>query len=468
MAIKNFSDVIPCHLFMDCLPGLSYIYNKEGELVAWSSSKTWDILGYSDEELNNKHILEFIPEDERESVQKAMSTVFEKGSVLLEHNAVSKDGTLIPTLASAVRMEINGEEYLAGLTIDISELAEARVKIKDQLKEINQLNEYLTQRNIFLKEKIDLCGSHGNIIGVSESILYILYKAEQVATTDAPVLLLGETGTGKEMIAEFIHNNSDRKDKLFVRVNCASIPENLIETELFGHVRGAYTGAVGDRKGRFEMAAGGTIFLDEIGELPLHIQSKLLHVLQDGKYEKVGSSVTINSDVRVIAATNRVLTDEISKGNFRKDLFYRINVFPITVSPLRQRKEDIMPLANFFIKKYSTRFNIPVEVIPKETITMLKNYNWPGNIRELENIIERGVICSRDKILNIEELQIFSDGTQTDQLSLHDYEKKYILEILENTNWKISGKGGAADILDVNHQTLRSKIKKLGIERPSL
>jgi len=468
MAIKNFSDVIPCHLFMDCLPGLSYIYNKEGELVAWSSSKTWDILGYSDEELHNKHILEFIPEDEREGVQKAMSTVFEKGGVVLEHNALAKDGTLKPALASAVRMEINGEEYLAGLTIDISELAEARVKIKDQVKEINKLNEFLTDKNIYLQEKIELCGSHSNIIGVSESITYILYKAEQVAPTDAPVLLLGETGAGKEMIAEFIHNNSDRKDKLFVQVNCASIPENLIETELFGHVRGAYTGAVGDRKGRFEMAEGGTLFLDEVGELPLHIQSKLLHVLHDGKYEKVGSSVTINSDVRIIAATNRVLTDEVSKGNFRKDLFYRINVFPITVSPLRQRKEDIIPLTNFFIKKYSSRFNIPIEVIPKETYTMLENYNWPGNIRELENIIERGVISSRDKILNVEKLEDSSDGTQADQLSLHDHEKKYILEILESTNWKISGKGGAADKLDVNHQTLRSKIKKLGIERPSL
>ena len=272
------------------------------------------------------------------------------------------------------------------------------------MSEISRLNELLNAEVTYLKDQLEHNEEQHSIIGASEHVKYILYKINQVGPTDASVLIQGETGTGKELIAKAIHKVSERKDKQFIKVNCASIPENLIESELFGHEKGAFTGAVEKRVGRFELADGGTIFLDEIGELPMNLQPKLLHVLQHGEFERLGSSKTIKTNVRVIAATNKVIDDEIKNGNFRNDLYYRLNVFPITVIPLRERKADIIPLVEHYVKFYSEKLNKKINAIPKTALKRLTEYSWPGNVRELENIIERAIITSRNNILNIEAL----------------------------------------------------------------
>ena len=302
------------------------------------------------------------------------------------------------------------------------------------------------------------------MVGESEAIKYLLFKIKQVATTDASVLIEGETGTGKELVARAIHGESKRKDKPFLKVNCASIPENLIESELFGHEKGAFTSAVEKRIGRFEVANGGTIFLDEIGELPMSLQPKLLHILQQGEFERIGSSKTIKTDVRIIAATNKVLEDEIKKGKFRNDLYYRLNVFPITVAPLRERKTDIPLLAEYYIKIFAEKFNKTVKAISKKSMQQMLSYTWPGNIRELINVIERAIITSQNQILNIEPLPK-TDFASKEFIPLEELEKNHITNVLEKTYWKISGNGGAASLLKINPETLRSKMRKLGIKR---
>jgi PAS domain S-box-containing protein len=449
---------------MDSMPGLSYIFSKDGELIAWGSRKAWDILEYSDEEMNNKHVLEFIDDADKEKVMSAFQEVFIKGEVQVEHLAISKSGKKVPLLASARLITIEDEEYLIGLSVDISELVNARDKIKDQLKEISRLNELLSVENIYLKDQLKTTGIQHEMVGKSDTIKYVLHKIQQVAPTEASVLIQGETGTGKELIARAIHNESKRKNKPFVKVNCASIPENLIESELFGHEKGAFTGAIEKRIGRFELANGGTIFLDEIGELPLNVQPKILHILQQGEFERIGSSKTIRTDVRVIAATNKVLEEEIEKRNFRPDLYYRLNVFPISIAPLRERKEDIPLLIEHYTKIYSDKFNKPIKSISKSMIKSLIEYYWPGNVRELENIVERAIITSQNGNLNF-ELLLKPEIIVTEELPLEAMEKNHILKVLEKTHWKISGTDGAASHLKIHPETLRSKMRKLGISR---
>ena len=303
------------------------------------------------------------------------------------------------------------------------------------------------------------------LIGISESLRYIQFKISQVAPTDASVLIQGETGTGKELVARAIHNKSKRANKPFVKVNCASIPDNLIESELFGHEKGAFTSAVERRIGRFEIADGGTIFLDEIGELPLNVQPKLLHVLQQGEFERIGSSKTIKTNVRIISATNKVLDDEIKNRNFRSDLFYRLNVFPISIAPLRDRKEDIPILAHYYNTISCAKLNIQSKMISEVVINKLITYSWPGNVRELENVIERGVITSPNGTLNIDGLPAILINTE-EFLSLEEMERTYIIKVLKKTLWKVSGKEGAAEILKIHPETLRSRMRKLGIKRP--
>ncbi|MGE5805070.1 MAG: sigma 54-interacting transcriptional regulator, partial [Ignavibacteria bacterium] len=317
---------------MESMPGIAYIFTKDGRLASWGSSAAWKILEYTDEEIKNKFVMEFIDDADKERVMTAFQEVFKTGFVQIEHLAVAKSGKRIPLLARATPAVIDGEEYLVGLSIDISELVSARERIKGQVEEISKLNELLKTENIYLKDQLEITGQWHEMIGESESLQYVQYKIKQVAPTDAAVFIEGETGTGKELVARAIHKESRRKNKPFIKVNCASIPENLIESELFGHEKGAFTGAVERRIGRFEIADGGTIFLDEIGELPMNVQPKLLHILQQGEFERIGSSKTIKTDVRVISATNKVLEDEIKKGQFRTDLYYRLNVFPISVS----------------------------------------------------------------------------------------------------------------------------------------
>ena len=303
---------------------------------------------------------------------------------------------------------------------------------------------------------------------------------KKVAKTDTTVLVSGETGTGKELIARSIHDSSNRANKPFIKVNCAAIPSSLIESELFGHEQGAFTGATKKRDGRFSVANGGTIFLDEIGELPLELQSKLLRVLQEGEFEPVGSSKTIKVDVRIIAATNRNLLNEVKQGNFREDLYYRLNVFEIELPPLRDRKEDIELLAKVFIEKFSKRDGIILHPLSKDDINKLNSYNWPGNIRELQNVIERAFITSTGGNLNLSrslpELfsihqvervdikSIVSDEIITDE-ELRTIEKKNIINALNKADWKISGKKGAASLIGIPTSTLNSRIKSLKIEK---
>jgi PAS domain S-box-containing protein len=357
--------------------------------------------------------------------------------------------------------------YLGGC-IDITERKRAEEGLYAALTEVSELKNQLQAENIYLQEEIRLTHNFDEIIGNSDALKYVLYKVEQVAAADTTVLILGETGTGKELIARAIHQASPRKDRPLVKVNCAALPANLIESELFGHEKGAFTGAQARKIGRFELANGGTLFLDEIGELPLELQPKLLRILQDGEYERVGGPKTIKVNVRVIAATNRDLQLEVPKGLFREDLWYRLNVFPITVPPLRNRKGDIPMLVNFFINQFSRKMGRGIKSVEPATMKVLQNYGWPGNIRELSNVIERAVINTQGSVLQLADKLAPAQETgnhSANRKSFEELEREIILQRLEQTNWKISGPGGAANSLGLNPSTLRTRMIKLGIQR---
>lgn len=317
---------------------------------------------------------------------------------------------------------------------------------------------------------VSLPPEFSNLVGQSEKFLETLERAKMVGPTDTSVLILGESGTGKELIAQSIHKVSARRYKPFVVVNCGTLPSNLIESDLFGHEKGAYTGAINKREGKFELADGGTIFLDEIGELPLELQVKFLRVLQEREIEPVGGKPK-KINVRVLAATNKDLEEEVAAGRFRIDLYYRLNVFPLMIPPLRERKEDIPALVNHFLKKYGQEEGRPIPVLSQEALNTLLQYNWPGNIRELENTIQRNMVLAHGPV--IETLEIPASKTTSNMVTgvrngfktMIENERDHILAVLESTNWKISGKGGAAEILDINVNTLNSRMKKLGIER---
>jgi transcriptional regulator with GAF, ATPase, and Fis domain len=284
------------------------------------------------------------------------------------------------------------------------------------------------------------------------------------------VLILGETGTGKELIAKAIHNTSNRKDKPLIRVNCAAIPAELLESELFGHKKGSFTGATNDRIGKFQLADGGTLFLDEIGEMPLELQPKILRAIQEGEIEPIGGSKTIKLDLRIIAATNRELEKEVEAKRFRQDLFFRLNVFPITIPPLRERIEDIPVLIHHFLERFCKKYNKQIETISKATLQQMKIYTWPGNVRELENIVERAVITSyQEKVLfpNFDHTEVFPiEKISNKTLSLDDIQSNHIIKTLNFTKWKISGKDGAAAVLDMKPSTLRDRMAKFGIKKP--
>jgi chemotaxis protein methyltransferase CheR len=335
------------------------------------------------------------------------------------------------------------------------------------LFEIKKLKEQLETERAYLQEEIKLEYNHENIIGQSDGINYVLYKVEQIASSNTIVLVLGETGTGKELVARAIHGLSLRKDRALVKINCATLPSSLIESELFGHEKGAFTGAHSRHLGRFEVANGATIFLDEIGELPLELQPKLLRVVQDSEFERLGSSHTNKIDVRIIAATNRNLEEEVRKGRFRDDLWYRLNIFPISVPPLRDRLDDIPLLVDFYVKKISKRMGKSIEIIPAVVMNALQNYHWPGNVRELENVLERGGInSSGPKLRLVDDLKVQQRDLSTGQKTLEAVERDHIVRILEQTQWKVSGKNGAAEILGLNRSTLRARMRKLGILKP--
>ncbi|KXX70766.1 Fis family transcriptional regulator [Flammeovirga sp. SJP92] len=388
-----------------------------------------------------------------------------------------KDGSSFPVEYVSTPLFDNNNELIGAVVTfkDITHRRETEKALKKTnleltraLKEVKELKDNLEEENQFLQEEIKLNNNFEELI--SESDVFkenVLAKIEQVAPTNATVLILGESGTGKELIARALHNHSTRKDKPLIKVNCTALPANLIESELFGHEKGAFTGAVARKIGRFEMADGGTLFLDEFGEISLDLQVKLLRVLQEGEIERIGGTETIKIDVRIIAATNVNLEKAVKDKKFREDLFYRVNVFPIHVPPLKERLEDVPLLARHFLKKYNERFSKNIRSITIGTMNKLKNYQWPGNVRELQNVIERAVIISNSSKLEIKGLKTNNvEEEKNEVLTLSENERKHIFKVLKMTNWRISGDRGAAKILDINRTTLEARMKKLGIKRP--
>ncbi|WP_136799495.1 sigma-54 interaction domain-containing protein [Desulfosediminicola ganghwensis] len=358
------------------------------------------------------------------------------------------------------------KQRTAELRISRKNAEESRRIAEDALEEIKKLKDQLEAERAYLLEEIKLELNYDNIIGQSNEIKYVFYKIEQIAHSDTTVLILGETGTGKELVARAIHDLSQRKGRAMVKMNCAALPANLVESELFGHEKGAFTGANARRIGRFELANGTTLFLDEIGELPLELQSKLLQVIESGRFERLGSSQTQSVDVRIIAATNRNLEKEVEEGRFREDLWYRLNIFPITMPPLRDRLDDIPLLVKYFVQKISKRLGKAIDIIPTTVMTSLQNYPWPGNVRELENVLERAVISSSGSKLNIfDELKHASRHGSDELQTLAAVERDYITRVLEQTHWKVSGKNSAAEILGLERSTLRARMRKLNIRK---
>ena len=385
---------------------------------------------------------------------------------------------------------ISRAKIVAQIFTNILSRKKADMDLQNAFDTITQLKKRLESDYKYLKTEIEMEHDYHEIIGESAPLKHILFKIDQVAPTDSSVLILGETGTGKELVAQAIHNRSPRKDRPLVKVNCAALSPMLIESELFGHEKGSFTGAHQKKRGRFEIAHGTSLFLDEIGELPLELQAKLLRVVQSGEFERIGSSRTRKMDVRIIAATNKDLDAEVDKGRFRKDLLYRLNVFPITVPPLRARTDDIPLLVNWFLQKYGKKLGKPIKRISKETLAYLKQYPWMGNVRELENTIERAVINARGTAVEIRDITLLKEGAPVSSLqetASHDateqvmaipktslpemkrhfekMERDYIIEILEGTKWRIDGPRGAALILGLKPSTLRFQMKKLGIKK---
>ncbi len=358
----------------------------------------------------------------------------------------------------------------------IADLAAASIANARAFDEIESLRTQLELENAYLKEEVSEARAFGEIVGQSPALRSIVQQIELVAPTDASVLILGESGTGKELVAQEIHRRSQRRDRALVRVNCASVPRELYESEFFGHAKGAFTGAVRDRAGRFELANGGTLLLDEVGEIPLELQSKLLRVLQEGTYERVGEERTRAVDVRLVAATNRDLRMEVEAGRFRQDLFYRLNVFPIEVPPLRKRKEDIPLLASLFLDRAARRFQRPCKDLSQGNVLALQAYDWPGNVRELHNVIERAVITSRDGSVRFnlpasafgepsEPVPAMAPKAVVTDAEMKRRDRDNILAALERTGWQIQGAGGAAELLGLPPTTLASRIKRMALRK---
>ena len=396
--------------------------------------------------------------------ERMLAEIQEHGMVSnFEAEAVTHSGRHIHVLFSAKQLD----DRISGMVMDITDRKQAEIELKEAYTEIEHLQIQLAAESAYLQEEIKLEHNFENIIGQSEALKYVLHRVEMVAPKDSAVILLGETGTGKELIARALHQLSSRSKRPLVKVNCAALPAELIESELFGREKGAFTGATTTQIGRFELADKSTLFLDEIGELPLELQAKLLRVLESGEFERLGSSRTLHSNARIITATNRDLEAEVRKKRFREDLWYRLKVFPITVPPLRDRIEDIPLLVNNFIQLFSRRMGIRAEAlkIPKRSMQALQSYSWPGNVRELMHAVESALISLEGKKLHFDLPQ--NAAVATGKLkSLDEMEREYILEVLKAKNWKIRGEDGAASILGKPSSTLRSRMKKLGIKRP--
>jgi len=441
-------------------------------IITEINRKFLEILGYPKKEVIGRNIIDFVVTEQREKAAAQLAKDFKgEESPEMDVDMLAKDGSTRTILCSrGPALLYKGDapaDFLLITVIDITDRKRAEDALKMALSEVEKLKNRLKDENLYLQNEIKLTHNFEEIVGKSQALKNILGKVQQVAATDSTVLILGETGTGKELIARAVHNISGRSGCPLVKVNCAALPANIIESELFGHEKGAFTGAYARKIGRFELANRGTIFLDEIGDLPIDLQVKLLRVLQDGEFERLGNPNTIKVDIRIIAATNRNLEKAIANSTFREDLYYRLNVFPIKVPSLRDRKEDIPFLAKHFIKKFCKKIGRKIEIIPQKVMNELLTYDWPGNIRELENIIERAVIVCQGKRLEAGDWlpqKSMPAGTQ-DITTLEEIEKAHILKVLESTHWQVSGEKGAAKILGLNQNTLVSRMKKLNIHR---
>jgi len=444
----------------------------------------WSLLGLEEGEVSPtvETFAEFIHPNDREVALGKVKQVLAAGDKYYdEFRIVQRNGKVLWVSSSGrvIRSPDGSAERMLGVNIDITERKQAMEWLKSALAEVQKLKDRLHEENIYLQEEIRVASEFREIIGQSESLRKALRQVDQVASLDTTVLILGETGTGKELLAHAIHDNSPRAKHPLVKVNCAALPGPLIESELFGHEKGAFTGADTQRKGRFALADGGSLFLDEVGELPLDLQAKLLRVLEEGEFELLGSSRTMKVDVRVIAATNRNLAEAVARGTFRSDLYYRLSIFPIVMPPLRERREDIRLLVTHLVKQLNVKLGKQITSIPQSAINTLQNYDWPGNVRELKNVIERAVITSEGSKLQLTDT--FDQSTRTAETAivssaseeiegetLEQGEYRLIVRTLKKVHWRVEGPGGAAELLNVHASTLRSRMRKLGITRPKV
>ena len=416
----------------------------------WVTEKTYELLGLSpSEEMNLDRYLELVHAEDRETVRQAIQEALRSGVDSAVEYRIQRPDESVRWIASRGRRQAGTdfEPYrLMGVSTDITESKSVELRLQAESE--------------YLKDEIEVEGRFADIVGQSTRLKKVFERIEQVSPTDSTVLIIGETGTGKELVARAIHNLSRRKDRVMVKVDCSSLPPSLIENELFGREKGAYTGALTKQVGRFELANGSTLFLDEIGELPLELQAKLLRVVEEGQFERLGSPKTISVDVRVIAATNRDLAERVKEGSFRQDLYFRLNVFPIHVPPLRERQEDIPLLTWRFVRELERKMGKKIESIPKRTMEMLRCYLWPGNVRELKNAVEQALIVTSGSELSL-QIPELRDATLLP--TLEGVEHRHILAVLEKTRWRVKGPGGAAELLGMKPSTLYTTMQRLGI-----
>lgn len=439
--------------------------------IIWVNSYLLNFSGYKGDEILDKNWFDLmINASEKIEEESNFKSYIEGKSIPVFQNHIRvKDGNIKSIQWSNLLMQ-NASGKITGVLSIGADVTDR----ESTLAEIRDLKNQLEKENLILKEEVKGQEYASEIIGESDSLMYVIKRTQQVSGTNSSVLLEGETGVGKELFANLIHRNSMRRHKPFIKVNCASLPKELIESELFGHEKGSFTGAIKPRQGRFELADKGTLFLDEIGELPLDLQPKLLRVLQSGEFERIGSEKTMKVDVRVVAATNRDLQHESNIGQFRQDLFFRLNVYPITIPPLRQRMEDIPILIRHFTDKIGKKIGRRIKNISKADIIKLQEYDWPGNVRELENVLERAIISSEGDTIKLDDNQLksslsmhmISDPVANSITKLSDSQKTHIIKVLDDCDWKINGEEGAANKLGMPPSTLRSKMKKLNIKRP--
>jgi PAS domain S-box-containing protein len=465
-------------------PAMLHTVDGDGNIVTITDH--WlQKLGYRREEVVGRPTTDFFSDSDRKRyVEGRLQELMIQGDFNNEERqVVTKDGRVLDLIVSAIsHRDASGKvDRMLIASKDVTERNRAERDLRVSLAENANLREELERERDYLREEVNVAMNFGRIVGTSKALKQMLKRVEAVAETPASVLLLGESGVGKELVAHAIHAQSSRAEGPLVKVNCASIPKELFESEFFGHVKGAFTGAHRDRVGRFQLADGGTIFLDEIGEIPLESQGKLLRVLQESEFERVGDDVTKSVDVRVVAATNRNLEKLIVDGEFREDLFYRISVFPVEVPPLRERGEDIIQLAQHFLQRACNDFGRPLLTLTRAQANLLLQYTWPGNVREIRNVIERAVILSPGKVLRLDlsmpntgaarVVAAPSEARQSDEIltdtEMQDYQRQNLVAALKKSNWRVSGPNGAAELLGVKPTTLADRVRSFGIERPA-